>query len=97
MVDPDTKSAMAEAAQAGWWSRSGDPGNRVRAMDAITSAMLAAEARGFKLVGPEATSDMGAAGAEEYRSWRSRPWPEDFADLIWCAMHKEAPGWEDGK
>ncbi len=50
---------------------------------AITAAILAAEARGFKLVGPEATDDMAHAG-----TYITTP-------QMWRAMHDAAPKWED--
>ncbi len=57
------------------------------AEQSIPAAILAAEARGFKLVGPKPTQDMSAA-ADDIEEW-------DCPETTWTAMHKAAPGWGD--
>ena len=93
--DAKTRAAMVEAAMdihygADVW-RDFEEGYiaqaRSRVYAALTAAILAMEARGYKVTGPEATEAQIAA---------LRAGAESEAD-DWARAHAAAPGWGDGK
>lgn len=100
--DPEARAAMVEAALKTYWGRYYDPndadqGLRRSMAKALTVAMRAAEVRGFKLVGPEATEEMLVAmeaapcgdpdGGETGAFWGP----------MWTDAQSAAPKWEDRK
>lgn len=99
MIDPKVKAAMVEAAMKSLYYDQSTRGSRLtfgqlcqhNAELSVTAAMLAAEAQGYKLVGPEATEEMVAVIWDSY--WDGSGAGKD----TWRAGHAAAPGWEDGE
>ena len=89
----EIRAAMVEAAYRELYQEDDENEAVHRRMigHALTAAILAAEARGFKLVGPEATLDMLNAGWEKMFGETAGPTSE-----VHYAMHAAAPGWGDG-
>jgi hypothetical protein len=100
MIDPETRAAMMDAAYARIFDLDdeNEDAHRIIVRDALTSAILTAEARGFKLTHREATEDMKHAGAcsLDYPSvYMGGPSPGNKirARYVHKTMHNAAPGW----
>ena len=61
---------------------------------AITAAILAAEERGFKLVGPDATEEMLKASGDEEWKYQAGNYGQGLPhEDVWLHQHDAAPKW----
>ena len=66
-----------------------------RVYAALTAAILAMEARGYKVTGPEATEKMDIAARDWSATKFGKPIGSDASRGCWEIQHSAAPKWED--